>query len=121
MSPGATRFKQRCTRLIPWLLIAPPVIWIGAAWLAAWVVSSVALFHAVALVNSASHLWGTGGPIGRANWWVALLTLGEGWHDHHHQTPGSPLAGHWLDPTGRTLRGAAWLGIIRLPSLEGGK
>ena len=35
MSPGATRFKQRCTRLIPWLLIALPVIWLGTAWLAA--------------------------------------------------------------------------------------
>jgi stearoyl-CoA desaturase (delta-9 desaturase) len=105
---------------LPFWGLAAASWWLGgAAWLAAWVISSVALFHAVALVNSASHLWGTGGPIGRANWWVALLTLGEGWHDHHHQTPGSPLAGHWLDPTGWLLRGASRLGIIRLPSLGG--
>jgi alpha-beta hydrolase superfamily lysophospholipase len=60
MSPGATRFKQRCTRLIPWLLIAPPVIWIGAAWLAAREITRPTRrplqdYHQVILNAPASH------------------------------------------------------------------
>ena len=39
--------------------------------------------HATWLVNSATHMWGTRrfstGDDFRNNWWVALLTFGEGW------------------------------------------
>src|SRR5882724_8209540 len=40
--------------------------------------------HSTWLVNSATHLWGrqrfATGEDSRNNWWVALLTFGEGWH-----------------------------------------
>jgi stearoyl-CoA desaturase (delta-9 desaturase) len=40
------------------------------------------------LVNSAAHLWGyrryDTPDTSRNNWWVALLTWGEGWHNNHH-------------------------------------
>ena len=26
-------------------------------------------------------------------WWVALLTIGEGWHNNHHAFPGSARSG----------------------------
>lgn len=35
-------------------------------------------------------------------WWVALLALGEGWHNNHHASPGSAKTGllrHELDPS----------------------
>uniref|UniRef100_A0A7N0VAF4 Fatty acid desaturase domain-containing protein n=1 Tax=Kalanchoe fedtschenkoi TaxID=63787 RepID=A0A7N0VAF4_KALFE len=48
----------------------------------------VAFFHATFFVNSVCHLWGqrawNTGDTSRNNWWVALLTFGEGWHNNHH-------------------------------------
>jgi fatty-acid desaturase len=44
--------------------------------------------HITWLVNSATHVWGTqrfkSGDDSRNNWWVALLSFGEGWHNNHH-------------------------------------
>lgn len=44
--------------------------------------------NATWLVNSAAHLWGyrryDTPDTSRNNWWVALLTWGEGWHNNHH-------------------------------------
>src|SRR5882762_7370413 len=48
-------------------------------------------FHATWLVNSATHMWGSRRFATRDdstnNWWVALLTFGEGWHNNHHAHP----------------------------------
>lgn len=47
--------------------------------------------HATWLVNSATHMWGTRRFKTRDdstnNWWVALLSFGEGWHNNHHAHP----------------------------------
>ena len=47
--------------------------------------------HSTWLVNSATHMWGTRRFVTRDdsgnNWWVALLTFGEGWHNNHHAHP----------------------------------
>lgn len=47
--------------------------------------------HATWLVNSATHMWGSRRfatkDDSRNNWWVALLTWGEGWHNNHHAHP----------------------------------
>jgi fatty-acid desaturase len=47
--------------------------------------------HATWLVNSATHMWGSKRfptrDDSRNNWWVALLTGGEGWHNNHHAHP----------------------------------
>ena len=47
--------------------------------------------HSTWLVNSATHLWGARRfatrDDSRNNWWVALLTFGEGWHNNHHAHP----------------------------------
>lgn len=44
--------------------------------------------HITWLVNSAAHIWGYRAfdtpDKSRNNWWVALLTWGEGWHNNHH-------------------------------------
>jgi fatty-acid desaturase len=48
----------------------------------------VYVWHITWLVNSATHLWGyqtfNTKDNSRNNWWVALLTFGEGWHNNHH-------------------------------------
>jgi stearoyl-CoA desaturase (delta-9 desaturase) len=53
--------------------------------------------HATWLVNSATHLWGsrrfTTRDDSRNNWWVALMTFGEGWHNNHHAHPTSARHG----------------------------
>ena len=53
--------------------------------------------HATWTVNSVTHLWGTRRfntrDDSRNNWWVALLTFGEGWHNNHHAHPTSARHG----------------------------
>jgi stearoyl-CoA desaturase (delta-9 desaturase) len=53
--------------------------------------------HATWLVNSATHKWGSRRFGTRDdstnNWWVALLTWGEGWHNNHHAHPVSARHG----------------------------
>jgi fatty-acid desaturase len=53
--------------------------------------------HVTWLVNSATHLWGSRRfetrDDSRNNWWVALLTGGEGWHNNHHAHPVSASHG----------------------------
>jgi len=61
--------------------------------------------HATWLVNSATHIWGSRRfetrDDSRNNWWVALVTGGEGWHNNHHAHPVSArhgLAWYEIDP-----------------------
>jgi len=48
----------------------------------------VAVYHGTWFVNSATHVWGyrtyQTRDMSRNNWWVALLSYGEGWHNNHH-------------------------------------
>jgi stearoyl-CoA desaturase (delta-9 desaturase) len=60
-------------------------------------ISTVLLYHAVFAVNSLCHLFGNRRYAttdqSRNNWWVALLTLGEGWHNNHHHYQSSANQG----------------------------
>ena len=53
--------------------------------------------HCTWLVNSATHMWGSRRfatrDDSRNNWWVALMTSGEGWHNNHHAHPTSARHG----------------------------
>ena len=69
------------------------------------------VFHATWLVNSAAHTYGYRSHTTRDRstncWWVALLTLGEGWHNNHHAFPASARHGlRWweLDLTWVVIR-----------------
>jgi stearoyl-CoA desaturase (delta-9 desaturase) len=54
-------------------------------------------WHCTWLVNSATHMWGyqtyDSRDEARNNWWVALLSFGEGWHNNHHAFPRSARHG----------------------------
>jgi stearoyl-CoA desaturase (Delta-9 desaturase) len=69
--------------------------WSGVVW--GFFLSTVLLFHATFLVNSVCHLWGSRryatADASRNNWWVALFTLGEGWHNNHHHYQSSARQG----------------------------
>jgi stearoyl-CoA desaturase (delta-9 desaturase) len=70
----------------------------GLPWLLWGIFLRVTLgLHAVWLVNSATHMWGSRRFATRDNsrnlWWVALLTGGEGWHNNHHAYPVSARHG----------------------------
>jgi len=76
--------------------------------------------HATWLVNSATHLWGSRRFQTRDdstnNWWVALLTFGEGWHNNHHAHPTSARHGlawyeldqNWIGIRALQILGLAW-------------
>lgn len=60
----------------------------GLEYLGAFFLSTTLLFHGVQTVNSLSHIVGNQPFMtddqSRNSWFVALLTLGEGWHNLHH-------------------------------------
>ncbi len=83
------------------------------------VVSTIALYHATFCVNSLAHVWGSRRyptrDHSRNNLLIAILTLGEGWHNNHHHYPGSARQGfYWweLDLTYYGLQVLAALGLI---------
>ena len=53
--------------------------------------------HATWLVNSATHMWGSRrfltSDTSTNNFWVAMITFGEGWHNNHHAAPQSARHG----------------------------
>ena len=60
--------------------------WPGVVW--GFLVSTVACLQATMCINSLAHVWGSRrfetGDGSRNNALLALLTLGEGWHNNHH-------------------------------------
>jgi stearoyl-CoA desaturase (delta-9 desaturase) len=82
-------------------------------------ISTVACYHCTYTINSLSHIFGwqryRTGDSSRNNWLLALITLGEGWHNNHHHYPSAVRQGfYWweIDVTYYGLKLLAWLGII---------
>src|SRR5216684_1871378 len=70
-------------------------------------------------INSLSHLFGSRRyettDTSRNNWLLALLTLGECWHNNHHHFMASARQGFFwweIDITYYTLKFMSWLGIV---------
>ncbi|GAB4174145.1 MAG: acyl-CoA desaturase [Wenzhouxiangellaceae bacterium] len=85
-----------------------------------YVVSTVVLYHATFTINSLAHRFGrrryATPDDSRNNFWLALLCLGEGWHNNHHHFPGSARQGfYWweIDPAWYGLKLMSWLGLVR--------
>lgn len=65
-------------------------------------ISTVVLIHATLLINSLAHRAGKRryniDDDSRNNFWLALLTLGEGWHNNHHYHAASARQGfYWWE------------------------
>lgn len=104
-----------------WLAVAHPELGTNGAQLFIWgfIISTVALYHATFCVNSLAHVWGkrryATTDQSRNNFWIALITLGEGWHNNHHHYPGAARQGfYWweIDITYYGLKLLAMLGLI---------
>ncbi len=58
----------------------------------------IAVWHITWSVNSLSHMFGYSnyatGEGSRNNWLVALLSVGEGWHNNHHEDPSAASVQH---------------------------
>jgi len=81
--------------------------------------STVLLWHGTFTINSLSHVWGKR-PYdttddSRNNWFLAIITLGEGWHNNHHHYMNSTRQGfHWwqYDVTYYVLKAMSWVGLV---------
>lgn len=127
------RFLDRYDSLAPLLLIV--LLFVSGEALAVWapqletsglqlvvwgfVISTVFLFHATVTINSLGHIWGSRRfntkDHSRNNALLALLTLGEGWHNNHHRWAVSARQGfYWweIDISYMVLKAMSWIGIV---------
>jgi stearoyl-CoA desaturase (delta-9 desaturase) len=81
--------------------------------------STVILYHGTFAINSMAHEVGNQryltGDDSRNNWFLALVTLGEGWHNNHHHYQSSTRQGFkwWeIDITYYILKGLSWLRLV---------
>ncbi len=136
--PDLAKFPE--LRWLDRLDILPPLLWaigcygLGAVANAGWpawgtsgaqcliwgfFISTVVLYHGTFTINSLAHRFGSRDyetrDDSRNNAWLALLTLGEGWHNNHHFHPGTVRQGfRWwqLDPTYWVLLLLGRLGLV---------
>ncbi len=127
------RFLDRYDSFAPLLLIV--LLFVSGEALAAWapqletsglqlvvwgfVISTVFLFHATVTINSLGHIWGSRRfntkDHSRNNALLALLTLGEGWHNNHHRWAVSARQGfYWweIELSYMVLKAMSWVGIV---------
>ena len=104
-----------------WLENAAPHLHTNGLQLLVWgfVISTVFLYHMTFTVNSLAHVWGKRrfmtNDDSRNNSLIAILTLGEGWHNNHHHFPSAARQGfYWweIDLTYYGLKILSALGLI---------
>jgi len=106
---------------IPGIFLAAILLAAGGVHALVWgfFVSTVLLWHGTFTINSLSHLIGQRRyqttDDSRNHWALALLTMGEGWHNNHHHYQSSTNQGFFwweLDLTHLLLRTLARTGLI---------
>ena len=90
-----------------------PGLFVGFFW------STTVLYHGTFFINSLAHVHGkqryVTGDDSRNNWWLAIITMGEGWHNNHHAYQRSTRQGfRWyeFDPTFYILKALSWVRIV---------
>ncbi|MCU0701747.1 MAG: acyl-CoA desaturase [Myxococcaceae bacterium] len=98
---------------VMWLLGGLPWMFYGG------VVSTVLLWHGTFTINSLSHIFGRRRYVttdtSRNNFFFALLTMGEGWHNNHHFHQNTANQGwFWweVDATFAILKALSWIGVV---------
>jgi len=104
----ATILGIACFALGGWTALVVGFVW-----------STVLLYHGTFFINSLAHVHGkqryVTGDDSRNNWWLAVITLGEGWHNNHHAYQRSTRQGfRWyeFDPTFYALTVLSWMRIV---------
>ncbi len=82
--------------------------------------STVLGYHGTFAINSLAHLVGRRRYVtndsSRNNWFLALITCGEGWHNNHHYFPASSKQGFFwweFDLTYYVLKFLSWFGLVK--------
>ncbi len=113
--------------LIPPVAMAVALFLIGGWGLLVWgfFIRTVMLWHGSFTVNSLAHVFGrrryATTDTSKNNWWLALITMGEGWHNNHHHYMASVRQGFFwweIDGTYYVLKVLSWFRIVwdlRLP------
>ena len=106
---------------VPWILMAALMFALGGwQWLVVgWIWSTILLYHGSFSINSLAHVHGdqryVTGDDSRNNWWLAIITMGEGWHNNHHAYQSSTRQGfRWYewDLTYYVLKVLSWFRIV---------
>jgi stearoyl-CoA desaturase (Delta-9 desaturase) len=123
--PDFARFPE--LRFLNRHYLLPPIVLGVAVFLAlgwsglffGFFLSTVLTWHATFTINSLSHVFGrrrfATSDDSRNNALLALLTLGEGWHNNHHRFPAAARQGfYWweLDITFYVLKLLSYLGLV---------
>ncbi|ELR69853.1 Fatty acid desaturase [Fulvivirga imtechensis AK7] len=81
--------------------------------------STVILYHGTFSINSIMHKFGKqryeSGDESKNSLWLALLTLGEGWHNNHHYYEVAARNGFFwweIDFTYYGLKALSWMGLV---------
>ncbi len=107
---------------LPALLYAIGLYALGGVQVLMWgfFISTVLTWQATSTINSLSHIFGSQRykttDTSRNNFLLAVLTMGEGWHNNHHTYMTSANQGfYWWewDPTYYILKMLSWVGIVK--------
>jgi stearoyl-CoA desaturase (delta-9 desaturase) len=107
---------------IPTVVVGGLFLAIGGvnAFLYGYVLAIICLYQASYCVNSLAHVYGSRRfettDHSRNNVWLAIITLGEGWHNNHHHCKSSCRQGYkwWeIDMTFYLLTILSWVGIVK--------
>ena len=114
------RWLNRHFLVPPTLLALGCWAWMGLSGLfAGFFLSTALLYHGTFVINSLTHMFGRRRYVtkdtSRNSLLLALITLGEGWHNNHHYYQRSTNQGFFwweLDVTFYVLRVLSWLRIV---------
>jgi stearoyl-CoA desaturase (delta-9 desaturase) len=107
--------------LVPPVALAVTLFLVGGWGALAWgfFVSTVILWHATFVINSLSHIYGSRRyateDTSKNNAFLALITMGEGWHNNHHHYMASCRQGFFwweVDFTYYILKVLSWFRIV---------
>lgn len=107
---------------VPILILGAALFALGGLDLMLWGICLrvVVGLHATWLVNSGTHMWGARRfptrDNSRNNWWIALISFGEGWHNNHHAWPTSARHGltwYEIDASWLQIRALQLCGIAK--------
>ena len=108
--------------LLPPVLLALTVLLLGgwSALITGFFLSTVLLFHGTYTINSLAHVFGRRRYVttdtSRNSLILALVTLGEGWHNNHHYYRSSSRQGFFwweIDITYYGLNMLRWIGMVK--------
>jgi len=114
------RFLDRFHILVP-IAYAGSLYLLGGTWALFWgfFVSTTLLWHGTFTINSLTHVFGSQRYAttdnSRNHLLLALITMGEGWHNNHHYYQRSVNQGFFwweIDPTYYVLRVLSWVGLV---------